>query len=129
MDMTGIYESMWRNGLVRPTQGRTIAGVCAGLARRVGIGEWPMRWLFILAVIVLPGSPLLFYPILWILMPDEEWVARTHGSGPAQQQPYGYGAAPGYGTAPQQPYTPPQPYSSPYTPEAPQPPAGQPPTA
>jgi phage shock protein PspC (stress-responsive transcriptional regulator) len=113
MDMTGIYESMWRNGLVRPTQGRTIAGVCAGLARRVGIGEWPMRWLFILAVIVLPGSPLLFYPILWILMPDEEWVARTHGSGPAQQQPY----------------TPPQPYSSPYTPEAPQPPAGQPPTA
>lgn len=124
--MTGIYESMWRNGLVRPTQGRTIAGVCAGLARRVGIGEWPMRWLFILAVIVLPGSPLLFYPILWILMPDEEWVARTHGSGPAQQQ--SYGAAPGYGPA-QQPYTPPQPYSSPYTPEAPQPPAGQPPTA
>jgi phage shock protein C len=77
--MTGIYESLWRNGLVRPSDNRVLGGVCSGLARRVGIGETPMRWLFVLLVIVLPGSPILIYPVLWILMPDDQWVARNHG--------------------------------------------------
>ncbi len=79
--MAGIYESMWRSGLVRPRADRVIGGVCTGLARRFGIDPWPMRWLFLIALIVLPGSPILIYPVLWILMPDEEWVAREHGSG------------------------------------------------
>lgn len=77
--MTGIYESMWRNGLVRPLDGRMIGGVCAGLARRFGMDAVPMRWLFVIVLIVLPGSPLLIYPLLWIFMPGEDWVARMHG--------------------------------------------------
>ncbi len=77
--MTGIYESMWRNGLVRPLDGRVIGGVCAGLARRFGMDAWPMRWLVLIVLIVLPGSPLLIYPLLWIFMPGEDWVARMHG--------------------------------------------------
>lgn len=96
--MTGIYESMWRNGLVRPQGGRVLAGVCAGLARRLGIGEWPMRFLFLIILIVLPGSPLLIYPLLWIFMPGEDWVARMHGPSTyataypgAQQQDSQYG--------------------------------------
>lgn len=79
--MTGIYESMWRTGLVRQQNGRVIGGVCAGLARRFGMDPWPMRWLFLLVLIILPGSPFLIYPILWILMPGEDWVARNHGWG------------------------------------------------
>lgn len=95
--MTGIYESMWRNGLVRPLDGRVLGGVCAGLARRFGMDAWPMRWLFLIVLIVLPGSPLLIYPLLWIFLPGEDWVARVHGPsaygqafpGAAAQQPAG----------------------------------------
>lgn len=101
--MTGIYESMWRNGLVRPLDGRVLGGVCAGLARRFGIDPWPMRWLFIIILVVLPGSPLLIYPLLWIFMPGEDWAARSHGpgvgyAGYAGGAPHDGGAA--YGGAP-----------------------------
>jgi phage shock protein C len=77
--MTGIYETLWRSGLVRPQDGRVLGGVCAGLARRFGMDAWPMRWLFLIVLVVLPGSPLLIYPLLWIFMPGEDWVARVHG--------------------------------------------------
>jgi len=65
-----IHDSFARQGLVRPRDGRVLAGVCAGLGRRFGIEPWPMRILFIL-LLLLTGSSLLIYPILWILMPLE----------------------------------------------------------
>ncbi len=65
-------SSQFRNqGLVRPREGRVLAGVCAGLGRRFGINPWLARLLFILVLMVIPGSQLLVYPILWILMPSE----------------------------------------------------------
>jgi phage shock protein PspC (stress-responsive transcriptional regulator) len=60
-----------REGLLRPKEGRWIAGVCAGLGRRYGMSAAEARLLFILIMIILPGSPLVAYPILWILMPSE----------------------------------------------------------
>lgn len=35
---------------------------------------WTARLLFVLLLMVIPGSQLLVYPILWILMPTEESV-------------------------------------------------------
>ena len=64
-------ESMSRAGLVRPRDGRVLAGVCAGLGRRFGIDPWTARLLFVLGLMLLPGSQLVVYPILWILMPNE----------------------------------------------------------
>jgi phage shock protein PspC (stress-responsive transcriptional regulator) len=64
-------EAFRRQGLVRPRQGRILGGVCAGLARRFGIAPWAMRILFIVTLIVIPGSQIIIYPILWILMPSE----------------------------------------------------------
>jgi phage shock protein C len=64
-------DAFRRQGLVRPRQGRILGGVCAGLARRFGIGPWAMRILFIITLIVIPGSQIIVYPILWILMPSE----------------------------------------------------------
>jgi phage shock protein C len=64
-------DAFRRQGLVRPRQGRILGGVCAGLARRFGIGPWTMRILFIITLIVIPGSQIIVYPILWILMPSE----------------------------------------------------------
>jgi phage shock protein C len=72
--MNDIRQSLARQGLVRPYDGRVLGGVCAGLGRRFGIDPWPARLLFVLLLMVLPGSQILIYPILWILMPSEETI-------------------------------------------------------
>ncbi len=72
--MNAIQQSFARRGFVRPVDGRVLGGVCAGLGRRVGIPPWPARILFVLLLLVIPGSQILVYPILWILMPSEEKV-------------------------------------------------------
>ena len=69
--MDTVLGSMRRQGLVRPRHGRVLGGVCAGLGQRFGLDPWVARLLFVLALLVIPGSQLLVYPILWILMPSE----------------------------------------------------------
>jgi phage shock protein C len=69
--MDTVHGSMRQQGLVRPVQGRLLGGVVAGLGRRFGIAAWPARLLFVLILLVIPGSQLVIYPILWILMPSE----------------------------------------------------------
>ncbi len=64
-------EYFRRQGLIRPKQGRVIAGVCAGIGQRFGLSPWVTRILFIITLIVIPGSQIIIYPILWILMPSE----------------------------------------------------------
>jgi phage shock protein PspC (stress-responsive transcriptional regulator) len=83
--MGTIHDSMTRQGLVRPVEGRVLGGVCAGLGQRFGIDPWPARLLFVLILFVLPGSQLLIYPILWILMPAQrvEYVPAAP-AGPTQ---------------------------------------------
>ncbi len=73
--MDDVRRTFRNQGLVRPREGRVFAGVVAGLGRRFGIDPWPARLLFVLILMVLPGSQLLIYPILWILMPNEESTA------------------------------------------------------
>ncbi|WP_043265791.1 PspC domain-containing protein [Streptomyces sp. CT34] len=57
--------------LVRPTNNRMIAGVCAGLARRFGTRPATMRVLFLLSCL-LPGPQFLVYLALWVLLPSED---------------------------------------------------------
>jgi phage shock protein PspC (stress-responsive transcriptional regulator) len=70
--MNDIHHNLARQGLVRPRQGRVLGGVCAGLGQRFGIAPWPARILFVLLLMVVPGSQILVYPILWVLMPTDE---------------------------------------------------------
>lgn len=75
--MTNIRQHFARHGLVRSDH-RLLGGVCSGIGRRLGLGPWTSRLLFVLALMVLPGSQILVYPILWILMPTEasvRWAA------------------------------------------------------
>ena len=72
--MNDIHQSFAGYGLVRPQQGRVLGGVCAGLGQRFGIAPWTARLLFVLLLMVIPGSQILIYPILWILMPSQESV-------------------------------------------------------
>lgn len=82
--MDDVRDSLYRAGLVR-SDDRVLGGVCAGLGHRLGLAAWPARWLFVLVLLLIPGSQLLVYPVLWLLMPDAAWVARRSG-GPATPQ-------------------------------------------
>ncbi|MFJ4435554.1 PspC domain-containing protein [Streptomyces sp. NPDC088923] len=57
--------------LVRPTRGRMIAGVCAGLAHRFGMSPTTMRVVFV-ASCLLPGPQFIVYLALWVLLPSEK---------------------------------------------------------
>jgi phage shock protein C len=73
--MNDIHQSFARQGLVRPRDGRVLGGVIAGLGQRFGIAPWTARLLFVLLLMVIPGSQILVYPLLWILMPSEVTVS------------------------------------------------------
>lgn len=66
-----IHQNFAQQGLIRPREDRVLGGVCAGLGRRFGLGPWAARILFVLLLMVIPGSQILIYPVLWILMPAE----------------------------------------------------------
>ena len=72
--MNDIQHRLAHSGLVRPHEGRILGGVCAGLGHRFGVAPWTARFLFLLLLMVIPGSQFLVYPILWILMPSEDAV-------------------------------------------------------
>lgn len=57
------------SALVRPREGRVIAGVCAGLADRFGTTPTTMRVIFLVSCL-LPGPQFLIYLVLWIMMPN-----------------------------------------------------------
>lgn len=82
--MGSIHDGMARQGLVRPVDGRLLGGVCAGLGRRFGIAPVPARLLFVLVLFVVPGSQLLVYPLLWILMPAEHRLPTPVGAAPGR---------------------------------------------
>ena len=73
--MNDVRATLAHQGLVRPREGKILGGVCAGLGRRFGLTPWVSRLLFVLILMVVPGSQLLIYPVLWILMPAEENVS------------------------------------------------------
>jgi phage shock protein PspC (stress-responsive transcriptional regulator) len=50
------------------------AGVCAGLAQRFGRSPGFIRLLFLLSLL-LPGTQVIVYLVLWLLMPNEDRYA------------------------------------------------------
>jgi phage shock protein C len=68
----GLAESrayLSGQGLMRPRQGRMIAGVCAGLAGRYGMPVFLVRVLMVAAGFA--GVGVVGYLALWVLMPKE----------------------------------------------------------
>lgn len=81
--MNDIRSTLAQQGLVRSRDDGILGGVCAGIGRRFGLTPWISRLLFVLILVVVPGSQLLIYPVLWILMPAEQST-----TGPASSTPY-----------------------------------------
>jgi phage shock protein C len=71
---TPIHDAAAREGLVRPREGRAIAGVCRGFANRYGWDVVIVRLVLVLAVLVGAGTPFLAYIIAWIVMPNGPWL-------------------------------------------------------
>ena len=73
-----------QNRLVRPENGRVLAGVCSGLAQWLGLDVTLMRVIFILLGI-LSGMGLPIYIVLWIIIPSagetintqKDWSSRA----------------------------------------------------
>jgi len=70
--LAGAHAWFADKGLTRPREGRLIAGVTAGFARRYGLNPLVARVAAVAGVVVL--TPLLYVP-LWILMPKDPVIA------------------------------------------------------
>ena len=75
--MNDIHDWFRSQGITRPRHSRLLAGVVAGLGRRIGIDPWPARLLVVLLAIVLHACLIVPYVILWILMPLDETSPAT----------------------------------------------------
>jgi len=67
---TRVGASVARRRLVRPRQGRKIAGVCLGVAEYFDIDVTAIRLVWVITAFM-TGIGLLSYPIAWIVMPEE----------------------------------------------------------
>ncbi|XVX18817.1 PspC domain-containing protein [Actinomycetota bacterium] len=56
--------------LVRPRNDRVLAGVCSGIAPRLGLSPNVVRLLFVLSCL-LPGPQFIAYVVLWAVIPAE----------------------------------------------------------
>jgi phage shock protein C len=117
--MNDIHTTFRNQGLVRPREGRVLGGVVAGLGRRFGIDPWPARLLFVLGLMVIPGSQLLIYPVLWILMPSEDAPAPSYAPPSAQSTVPAAHPQPYYPPAPPSSYQAPSYQAPSYEPPAP----------
>ncbi len=69
--------------LYRDVDNRFIAGVCAGIARYFDVPVWLVRVIFFIGLVPGVGSPLVFYILLWFLIPPASTRAekmRMQGS-------------------------------------------------
>ena len=66
-----MTDSTTTTRLSRPRDGRIIAGVCAGIARRFGWSVGLVRLLTVLSVFI-PGPQVIIYLALWLLIPADK---------------------------------------------------------
>jgi phage shock protein C len=78
-----VGGSVARRRLVRPRQGRKIAGVCLGFAEYFDVDVTLVRVIWI-ATVIMSGFGLLAYVIGWIMLPEEPLVLS---SPPADAKP------------------------------------------
>ena len=58
--------------LMRSTQNKMVAGVCAGFAQYLNVDPTLVRAIYV-AMVLLAGFGVLLYLVLWIIMPADHW--------------------------------------------------------
>lgn len=66
----GIGHDVGMSQLVRPREGRMIAGACSAVANRFGVNVVAVRILTVLATVFF-GLSIWVYLLLWVLIPSE----------------------------------------------------------
>ena len=80
----GVAVVVARRKLVRPREGRKVAGVCLGVAEFFDLDPTVVRLVW-LVVAIFTGVGFFAYPIAWIVMPEEP--LRLLGNGATEQRP------------------------------------------
>jgi phage shock protein PspC (stress-responsive transcriptional regulator) len=58
--------------LRKSRKNRQLGGVCAGIAERIGISPWRVRWVALIAFLLTRGIALVVYLCLYLLLPWDE---------------------------------------------------------
>ncbi|HJT70634.1 MAG TPA: PspC domain-containing protein [Terriglobales bacterium] len=75
-----------RKRLVRPREGRKIAGVCLGVAEYFDLDPTLVRVVWLITALIPAGVGLIGYVIAWIVMPEEPHLLAAQVSGQTAQQ-------------------------------------------
>ena len=75
-----------RKRLVRPREGRKIAGVCLGMAEYFDLDVTLARVVWLITALM-TGVGFIAYIIAWIVMPEEPYLLTSQAQTPAGQQP------------------------------------------
>jgi phage shock protein C len=67
-----IKNELQGKKLVRPREGRMLAGVCAGVANYLKVDPAIVRLAAVVLAVFTAGTAALVYAAGWILMPEEE---------------------------------------------------------
>ncbi len=65
-----MEDANGRKQLMRPRQGRMVAGVCAGLGDYFGMDPNLVRLIFA-ALVIFGGAGALLYLVAWLVIPEE----------------------------------------------------------
>lgn len=73
---TARVDGVQRPPLTRPTEGRVVAGVCAGVSRHLGVPLASLRVITAISIVFLFGLPV--YAFLWLTMPQSDGAALVN---------------------------------------------------
>jgi phage shock protein C len=84
----GMTEANPPKRLIRPRNGRLVAGVCVGIADYLGIDATVVRLIFLALTLITAGVAVLVYLAGWVVIPEEgedtsiaEKLVKKTGSG------------------------------------------------
>jgi phage shock protein C len=69
--MVGMRDRNGSKVLMRPRDGRMLAGVCAGVADYFGLDVTLVRVIWAVLAVITGGAGILAYLVAWILIPNE----------------------------------------------------------
>lgn len=81
----GLGRQLKGRNLVRPTEGRMLFGVCAGLANYLKVDATIIRLAFVVLALVTAGVAVVAYLAGWLLIPEENQVS---GDGTVDSPPF-----------------------------------------
>jgi phage shock protein PspC (stress-responsive transcriptional regulator) len=58
------------NNMYRSSDDKFFAGVCAGLAHKLGLNKIGLRFAFILGALIFFGLTILIYVLCWMIFPE-----------------------------------------------------------